>query len=394
MSRPPRIPAMVDTSAFEVGRDLAVTPGAVVLRTPVFELLQYEPQTPRVREHPLLITPPMINKYYIADLAPGRSMVEAALQSGQQVFAMSWRNPDERHADWSLDTYAQAVVDALDAVEAISGSARTQVLGLCAGGIVLSTVLAHLATIGEQDRIAGLTLGVCVLDNRQSGTASAFMDPGTAALAVADSTRRGYLDGRALAGVFAWLRPNDLVWNYWVSNYLLGKDPPAFDILYWNSDTTNMPAGLHRDFVRIALENSLVYPGEATVLGTPVDLSRIETDAYVVAGIADHITPWTSAYRTVHLLGSDPRFVLSTSGHIAALVNPPGNPKASFRLNEQLPDEPEEWLATATQTPGTWWEDWTAWLAERSGEDRPAPRKLGGKGHRPLERAPGSYVRE
>jgi polyhydroxyalkanoate synthase len=394
MSRPPRIPAMVDTSAFEVGRDLAVTPGAVVLRTPVFELLQYEPQTPRVREHPLLITPPMINKYYIADLAPGRSMVEAALQSGQQVFAMSWRNPDERHADWSLDTYAQAVVDALDGVEAISGSARTQVLGLCAGGIVLSTVLAHLATIGEQDRIAGLTLGVCVLDNRQSGTASAFMDPGTAALAVADSTRRGYLDGRALAGVFAWLRPNDLVWNYWVSNYLLGKDPPAFDILYWNSDTTNMPAGLHRDFVRIALENSLVYPGEATVLGTPVDLSRIETDAYVVAGIADHITPWTSAYRTVHLLGSDPRFVLSTSGHIAALVNPPGNPKASFRLNEQLPDEPEEWLATATQTPGTWWEDWTAWLAERSGEDRPAPRKLGGKGHRPLERAPGSYVRE
>jgi polyhydroxyalkanoate synthase len=307
---------------------------------------------------------------------------------------MSWRNPDERHAGWNLDTYAQAVVDALDAVEAITGSSRTHVLGLCAGGIVLSTVVAHLAAIGEQDRIAGLSLGVCVIDNRHSGTASAFMEPGTAALAVADSARRGYLDGRSLAGVFAWLRPNDLVWNYWVSNYLLGKDPPAFDILYWNADTTNMPAGLHRDFVRVALENSLVYPGETTVLGTPVDLAKITVDTYIVAGIADHITPWTSGYRTVHLLGSDPRFVLSTSGHIAAMINPPGNPKASYRVNDELPEDAESWLATATQTPGTWWEDWTTWLGERSGEEHRAPSKLGGEGHRPLERAPGTYVRE
>jgi poly[(R)-3-hydroxyalkanoate] polymerase subunit PhaC len=220
------------------------------------------------------------------------------------------------------------------------------------------------------------------------------MDPGTAAVAVADSARRGYLDGRALAGVFAWLRPNDLVWNYWVSNYLLGKDPPAFDILFWNADTTNMPAGLHRDFVRIALDNALVHPGDATVLGTPVDLAQISVDSYVVAGIADHITPWTSAYRTVHLLGSDPRFVLSTSGHIAAMVNPPGNPKASYRVNDTLPDEADEWLASATQTPGSWWEDWTVWLAERAGSERAAPKRLGGRGHRPLEDAPGTYVRE
>ena len=394
MARPPRIPAMVDTSAFEVGRDLAVTPGAVVLRTPVFELLQYEPQTARVREHPLLLTPPMINKYYVADLAPDRSILEHAIKQGQQAFAISWRNPDERHADWTLDTYAQAVVEALDAVEAITGSPKTHVLGLCAGGIVLSTVVAHLAAIGEQDRIAGLTLGVCVLDNRHAGTAGAFMEPSTAAVAVADSARRGYLDGRSLAGVFAWLRPNDLVWNYWVSNYLLGKDPPAFDILYWNADTTNMPAGLHRDFVRQALDNSLVEPGGATVLGTPIDLSQITVDAYVVSGIADHITPWTSGYRTVHLLGSDPRFVLSTSGHIAAMINPPGNPKASYRINDQLPEEAEDWLATAKQTPGTWWEDWTEWLGERSGGTRRARKTLGGKGHRPLESAPGSYVLE
>jgi polyhydroxyalkanoate synthase len=394
MARPPRIPAMVDTSAFTVGRDVAATPGAVVLRTPVFELIQYRPQTEQVREVPLLLTPPMINKYYVADLAPGRSMLEYAVRNEQQAFAISWRNPDQRHADWGLDTYAQAVLDALKAVEEITGSSRTHVLGLCAGGIVLSTVVAHLAAIGEQDRIAGLSLGVCVIDNRQAGTASAFMDPGTAAVAVADSARRGYLDGRALAGVFAWLRPNDLVWNYWVSNYLLGKDPPAFDILFWNADTTNMPAALHRDFVRIALDNSLVHPGDATVLGTPVDLAQITVDSYVVAGIADHITPWPNAYRTVHLLGSAPRFVLSTSGHIAAMVNPPGNPKASYRVNDALPEAAEDWLATATQTPGSWWEDWTAWMAERAGSERAAPKRLGGPGHRPLEDAPGTYVRE
>src|SRR4051795_2392010 len=383
MATPPRIPSMVDEDAFQVGRDIAITPGAVVLRTPVFELIQYAPQTERVRERPLLLIPPMINKYYIADLAPGRSMLEHAIQQEQMTFAVSWRNPDERFADWGLDTYAQAVLDALEAVEAITGTDSTHVLGLCAGGIVLSCVVAHLAALGEQDRIAGLTLGVCVLDNHQMGTVSAYMDPATAALATADSARRGYLDGRSLAGVFAWLRPNDLVWNYWVSNYLLGKDPPAFDILYWNNDTTNMPAALHRDFVRIALDNALINPGEVHVLGTPVDLSQITVDSYLVAGIADHITPWMNAYRTVHLLGSDPRFVLSTSGHIAALVNPPGNPKASYRVNDALPADAEGWLASATQTPGTWWSDWTAWLAERSGHERDAPPELGGPAHRP-----------
>jgi polyhydroxyalkanoate synthase len=241
MSRSPRIPTMVDRSAFDVGRNVAASPGAVVLRTPVLELLQYDAQTPQVRRHPLVVVPPMINKYYVADLAPGRSMIEHAVGLGQTAFAISWRNPDEHQAEWNLDTYAGAVLEALDAAEGITGSERSHVLGLCAGGIVLSSVVAVLAARGEQDRIAGLTLGVCVLDNRAAGTASAFMDPATAALAVADSARRGYLDGRALAGMFAWLRPNDLVWNYWVSNYLLGKDPPAFDILYWNADTTNMP---------------------------------------------------------------------------------------------------------------------------------------------------------
>jgi polyhydroxyalkanoate synthase len=394
MSKPPRIPSMVDTSAFTVGEDIAVTPGAVVLRSPVFELLQYAPQTSKVREYPLLLTPPMINKYYIADLAPDRSMMEYAVKSGQQVFAISWRNPTEQHADWDLDTYAGAVLEALEAVEEITGADKTHVMGLCAGGMVLSTVVAHLAAQGEQNRIAGLTLGVTVLDQHNAGTTGAFMGENTAMAATAESARKGYLSGRSLAGVFAWLRPNDLIWNYWVSNYLMGKTPPAFDILYWNSDATNLPAGLHRDFMEMALDNALTKPGAATVLGTPVDLSKITVPSYVVAGIADHITPWQNAYRTVNLLGSDPRFVLSTSGHIASLVNPPGNEKASYRIGERLPEEPEEWLGIANTTPGSWWDDWVAWLGERSGERKTARKTLGGRGHKPLGEAPGSYVLE
>jgi len=394
MAKPPRIPSMVDTSAFTVGEDIAVTPGAVVLRTPVFELLQYKPQTSKVHEYPLLLTPPMINKYYIADLAPDRSMMEYAVKHGQQVFAISWRNPTERHADWDLDTYAGAVLEALEAVEEITGADKTHVMGLCAGGIVLSTVVAHLAAEGEQDRIAGLTLGVTVLDQHNAGTTGAFMGANTAMAATAESARKGYLSGRSLAGVFAWLRPNDLIWNYWVSNYLMGKTPPAFDILFWNADATNLPAALHRDFLNLALDNALTEPGAATVLGTPVDLTKITVDTYVVAGIADHITPWQNAYRTVNLLGSAPRFVLSTSGHIAALVNPPGNEKATFRVNDALPEQPEAWLESASTTPGTWWDDWVAWLGERSGAKKTARKTLGGKGHKPLGDAPGSYVLE
>jgi polyhydroxyalkanoate synthase subunit PhaC len=394
MAEPPRIPSMVDRSAFEVGRDLAVTPGAVVVRSEVLELLQYAPSTERVRERPVLIVPPMINKYYVADLAPGRSMIEHVVASGQQTFAISWRNPDARHAGWTLDTYADAILDALAAIEQITGADATHVMGLCAGGVTLTATVAHLAAIGELDRIAGLTLGVCVIDNAEAGTAAAIVDRNLATLALADSHRRGYLDGRALAGVFAWLRPNDLIWSYVVNNYYLGKEPPAFDILFWNADTTNMPAGLHRDFLEIALTNALVHPGERTLLDTPVDLSAIDVDSYLVAGIADHITPWQSCYRTTQLLGAEPRFVLSTSGHIAAMVNPPGNPKASYRVAEENPPSGDAWLEGAVQQAGTWWEDWAAWLAERSGDERPAPETLGGAGLEPLAPAPGTYVRE
>ncbi len=393
MSSAPRIPTMVDTSKFTVGEDLATTQGSVVLRTPVFELLQYAPHTEQVREVPLLVVPPMINKYYVTDLAPNRSMVEHALRAGQQVFAISWCNPGPEQADWDLETYVTAVLESLGALEEITGCDQAHAIGLCAGGMVLSTAVAHLAARGQQERIAGLTLGVCVLDNERAGTVSSFADRRAAALAVAESARKGYLSGRALAGVFAWLRPTDLVWNYWVNNYLLGKEPPAFDILFWNADTTNMPAGLHRDFVGMSLENTLTHPGALEVLDTPIDLGAVTVDSYVVAGIADHISPWQNCYRTTQLLGGEPRFVLSTSGHIAAMVNPPGNEKSSFQVGEENPAEAEEWLESASKKRGTWWDDWVAWLGERSGDEVPAPHALGDTGDFvPLEDAPGTYV--
>jgi polyhydroxyalkanoate synthase len=305
---------------------------------------------------------------------------------------ISWRNPDRRHAHFDLDAYAGATLEALDAVEAITGSERVHLAGLCAGGMTASVAAAHLAAPGEGERLGSLTLGVTVIDNQRAGTAGAFLDRGTATLALAESARRGYLDGRALAGVFAWLRPTDLVWNYVVNNYLLGKDPPAFDVLHWNADTTRLAAGLHRDFVEIALDNALVQAGGRTVLGTPVDLGEIDADSYVVAGIADHISPWPDCYRTVHLLGSEPRFVLSSSGHIAAIVNPPGNDKASYRVADGNPRDPQDWLERAGERRGTWWQDWTDWLGRRSGGERPAPERLGGAGHAPIVDAPGEYV--
>ena len=392
LGSPPRIPEMVDRSAFEVGRNIAVTPGAVVLRTDVFELIQYTPQTEQVRDVPLLVVPPTINKYYALDLAADRSLVEFLVREGQQVFVMSWRNPDARHAKWNFDTYVQAILEALDAVERVTGTDRSVLAGICSGGILASITAAYLTATGQPDRLAAFALAVTVIDNAHGGVASALGTRRMASAAKAVSRRRGYLDGRGLAEVFAWLRPGDLVWNYWVNNYLLGKKPPAFDILFWNADTTRMPAGLHADFVDLAMDNLLVTAGARTVLGVPIDLSEIDADTYIVAGIADHITPWQNCYRTTQLLGGSSRFVLSTSGHIAALVNPPGNAKASFQVNKANPADPEEWLKSAETEPGTWWLDASAWLAERSGALRPAPEQLGGGGLQPIVEAPGTYV--
>jgi polyhydroxyalkanoate synthase subunit PhaC len=398
----PRVPTMVPPDAYTVGGDLAMSPGSVVLRTPVFELIQYRPATEAVRALPLLIVPPTINKYYILDLAPGRSLIEYLVAEGQQVFVLSWRNPDERHAAWGFDAYVHAIIDAVDAVADICGATAVHLAAACSGGILAALAVTVLsgtalsapppAAAGQHARVASLGLLVTMLDQSRAGPAGALVDETTAEAAIAASARKGYLDGRTLAEVFAWLRPGDLIWNYWVNNYLQGRPPPAFDILYWNADTTRMTAALHRDFVRAAMGNSLARPGGVTVLGTEADLGQLDTDCYAVAGVADHICPWQSCYRSSQLLGGKTRFVLSSSGHIAALVNPAGNQKASYQVSDDNTADPVDWQRTAPIQQGSWWPDYAGWLAARSGAEVPAPASPGNARYRVLEEAPGSYV--
>jgi polyhydroxyalkanoate synthase subunit PhaC len=392
VSRRPRVPSMVDASQFDLGVNIGATPGAVVLRTPVIEVIQYAPATDQVREIPLLIVPPTINKFYVLDLAPGRSFIEDLVSRGQQVFIVSWRNPGAQHASWNLDTYIHGVLEAIAAVREIADVDQVAIQGTCSGGIIASMAAAHLASTGRADEIAALTLAVTVLDQSRSGTANALVDRRRAEAAAGISRRAGYLDGAALAEVFAWLRPNDLIWNYWVNNYLMGRKPPAFDVLFWNSDTTRMPAGLHRDFLDVSIDNPLVVPGHATALGVPVDLGKITVDAYIVGGETDHITPWQSCYRSAALLGGDAQFVLSTSGHIAALVNPADNPKSSFRTVASPPASSQDFLASADRHEGSWWPHHAQWLSARTGACKAAPRELGSARHQTLAPAPGTYV--
>ena len=395
MKSAPRVPSMVEPTAFTLGETVAVTEGSVVFRSDVFELIQYAPQTDQVWSVPLLMVPPVINKFYIMDIAPDRSMIEYFLRQGIQVFAISWRNPTAEHRKWGFDTYGQAILDALDAVEKITQSDRTHLQASCSGGILAAMTAAHLSATGEGDRLASLTLMVTVLDQQKAGFAAAALDEEAANIAIALSARKGYLDGRSLAEVFAWLRPTDLIWRYWVNNYVEGKSPAAFDVLFWNADTTRMAAALHRDLVMLGVHNTLATPGAVSMLGTPVDLGQLTVDAYVVAGIADHISPWQACYRSARLLGSkDLRFVLSSSGHIASLVNPPGNPKASYLLGAVDEPEPAAWAEAAEKNRDSWWPDFVSWLAERGGDRKAAPDSPGGSGMPPIEPAPGSYVLE
>jgi polyhydroxyalkanoate synthase len=391
---PPRVPSMVEPDAFEVGVDLAVTPGQVVLRTDVFELIQYAPQTPKVRSVPLLIVPPTINKYYVIDLAEQRSLVEHLVAGGQQVYCISWRNPDARHADWGVDTYGQAIIEAMDACQKIARQDQVAMLGICSGGMLASMVLGHLAATGELDRVAAFSLAVTVLDQHKAGLPSALLSEESAAASTRASREKGYLDGRMLAEVFAWLRPNDLIWNYWVNNYLLGYPPKAFDILFWNADPVRMSAAMHRDFMELAIANSLTVPGAAKMLGSDIDLGKVDVDTYAVAGIADHLCKWESCYQTTQLFGGDTKFVLSTSGHIAAMVNPPGNPKASFQTAATNPSDAQQWLSAASKVKGSWWDDYVDWLAERTGPERNKPRRLGSAAYEPVCDAPGTYVHD
>ena len=387
------LPAPVDSSRFAVGENVAMTEGAVVLRTPLVELIQYRPATAEVDPVPLLLVPSVINKYYLVDLSAGRSLVADALARGRQCFVVSFVNPDASHAGLGLDDYASALLQALAAVEAISGSSRTHVATFCAGCVLVGAVAGYLAAVEEQDRLASITLGLSVLDPEQAGLMSALLDRRTADQVIAKAARTGYADGRATASMFAWIRPNEGVWLPAINNYLLGNDPPAFDLLFWAEDATNVTAALQRDMLEIALGNGFAHRDKVRVLERPVDLARVRVDAYLLAGLTDHIAPWPGCYRSATLLGSKSRFVLADGGHAAVIVSPPGAKRGRYRTNRGRPASPQAWLEKAGVQQGSWWDDWHHWLDRRSGGRRPAPAELGSAGHPPMEAAPGSYVR-
>ncbi len=304
---------------------------------------------------------------------------------------MSWRNPTPEHRDWNLDTYAAACLDAIRVACDIAGTDDANTVGLCAGGVTLAALLGHLAATGQTGLVNSATFLVAGLDTRTETTVTALASRRAVEAARARSLRAGVLSGDDMAKVFAWLRPNDLVWNYWVNNYLLGENPPAFDILFWNNDTTRLPAGLHSDFLDLYLTNGLVE-GTLDVLGTPADLGKVVCDTFVVAGYTDHIIPWDGAYRTTQLMGGASQFVLSNGGHIQAILNPPGNPKASYLTSDELPATAAEWRQSASETRGSWWTLWHAWLAARSGDTRPRRGHTGNASHQRLDAAPGRYV--
>ena len=386
------MPQQVDKRAFEVGRNLAVTPGAVVYRCEMFELLHYKPMSEKQYERPLLMVPPQINKFYIFDLSPEKSFIQYCLKNGLQVFMISWRNPDARHREWGLSSYVQAVEEASDVCRAITGSKEVNLLGACAGGLTIAALQGHLQAKRQLRKVGCATYLVSLLDAQVDSPAMLFADEQTLESAKRRSYQSGVLDGRDMARVFAWMRPNDLIWNYWVNNYLMGKEPPAFDILYWNNDNTRLPAALHGDLLDLFKHNPLTRAGGMEICGTPIDLSKVNLDSFSVAGINDHITPWDAVYRSALLLGGNSRFVLSNSGHIQSILNPPGNPKATYLENGKLSSDPRAWYHDAQKVEGSWWPQWLEWIQQRSGELRETVFSVGGNKHPAMESAPGTYV--
>jgi len=386
------MPSQVDKTPFKVGGNLATTEGAVVYRTEMLELLQYTPKTDTVHAMPLLFVPPQINKYYVLDLTPEKSMSQYLVRQGYQVFVVSWRNPGPEHRDWGLADYVAALVDVIGVVCSITDSDKLNISGGCSGGITTATLLSHLAAKGD-NRVNSVTFWVCVLDPRmEDSDVGVLVTKRGIEMARKRSAKKGVLAGSDLSRVFAWLRPNDLIWNYVVNNYLHGQKPPAFDVLFWNNDSTNLTAGLHSDYLSLYETQPFANPGKEEILGQPIDIGKVDIDAFIVGGVTDHITPWKACYRTTKMLGGRKEFVLSNSGHIQSILNPPGNPKAKYFVNDKLPDTADEWAAGASEVMGSWWERWATWLGERSGETIPTPKKLGNRKYKPMDPAPGTYV--
>jgi polyhydroxyalkanoate synthase len=384
------LPRQVNRSEFEVGRDLAATAGKVVLRNEFIELIQYAPQTETVYDVPLLLSPPWINKYYVMDLAPGRSFAEWAVQHGHTVFALSYRNPDESMRDVTLDDYlVHGPRAAIAAIEEITGAPQVNVVGLCLGGTLTGIMLAYLHK-HDPDRVRSATLLNTILDFSEPGVLGAFTDDGALERIIKKMERRGFLESSEMARTFTFLRGNDLIWNYVANNWLMGEQPPKFDLLAWNDDSTRMPARMHAFTLRSCYQRNDFAHGELELLGEQLSPRDITADVYVLAAIEDHIAPWRSQYMSTGLLGGDVRFVLSSAGHIAGIVNPP-SPKTWHWVNDDLSADADSWLERAERRDASWWEDWTAWIAERAGEQREPP-PLGTKLHPALGNAPGTYV--
>lgn len=387
------LPSQVTKDAFEVGKTVAVTPGSVVFRNELMELIQYKPMSEKLYARPVLIVPPQINKFYIFDLSPTNSFVQYALKNGLQTFIISWRNPDVRHREWGLSSYVAAAEEAMNVCRAITGAREVNLVGACAGGLTIAALQGHLQAKRQMRRVSSATYLVSLMDSQIESPATLFVDEQTLEAAKRRSYQRGVLDGRDMAKVFAWMRPNDLIWTYWINNYLLGKAPPPFDILYWNNDSTRLPAAFHGDLLDFFKHNPLTHPGGLEVCGTPVDLQKVTVDSFSVGGQNDHITPWDVVYRSTMLLGGDRRFLLSNSGHVQSILCPPGNPKASFVENGKLSSDPRAWYYDAKRSEGSWWPTWLSWIQERSGAQKDTLTALGNQNYPPMEAAPGTYVR-
>ena len=387
--------SMSDETAFEVGRNLAVTPGTVVFENELIQLIQYRPATNTVHEWPLLMVPPCINKFYILDLQPENSFVRYSVSQGHTVFMVSWRNVPENMGHITWDEYLEnGVIKAIDVAREICGVEQINVLGFCVGGTLLGAALAILRA-RNRTPAASATLLTTMLDFSDTGDISVFVDEAYVTRREHEFAHGGVLHGKELALTFASLRANELIWNYVVNNYLKGRAPDAFDLLYWNSDSTNLPGAMYAYYVRnLYLENNLRVPRRLTMCGVPVDLSQVKLPTYVLSSRDDHIVPWKTAYQNTRLLGGPHEFVLAASGHIAGVVNPPSSNKRHYWLNPVLHSSAEDWLAGARQQPGSWWSHWSAWLADRSGSRVPARTEPGSAHYRGLEPAPGRYVKE
>jgi polyhydroxyalkanoate synthase len=389
--------SMTDETAFEVGRNVATSEGAVVFEHELFQLLEYKPLTAKVFERPLLLVPPCINKFYILDLQPENSLIRYAVEQGHRVFVISWRNPDESLRDATWDQYVEeAAIRAIHLVQEISGSEQINTLGFCVGGTILSTALAVLAQRGESPA-ASVTLLTTLLDFADTGILDVFVDEPMVRFREMQMGKGGLLSGIELASTFSFLRPNDLVWNYVVGNYLKGETPPPFDLLYWNSDATNLPGPFYAWYLRNTyLENKLREPNALSVAGEPIDLGTVDIPAYIYGSREDHIVPIGSAYASTQLLTGKKRFVMGASGHIAGVINPPAKNKRSHWIRDdgKLPATHAQWLAGATEHPGSWWTDWAQWLRSHAGKQMAAPKSYGrGTKYKSIEPAPGRYVK-